>query len=97
MTTYTYETDDEGDDVEPCPMGCGGLTDDPAGGPCESCWDAVPDEVDDCWECHGEGYVECVDPIQCFAPNHIGDTLANQMHECGDCGGTGTAPTRGRR
>jgi len=21
-----------------CPMGCGGLTEDPYGGPCETCW-----------------------------------------------------------
>lgn len=27
---------------QPCPMGCGGLTEDVAGGPCESCWDAAP-------------------------------------------------------
>lgn len=29
--------------VDPCPMGCGGLTDDPYGGPCTRCWNAVYD------------------------------------------------------
>lgn len=27
------------DGPEPCPMGCGNLTHDAAGGPCEYCWD----------------------------------------------------------
>ncbi len=27
---------------DPCPMGCGGTTDDPYGGPCRRCWAAVP-------------------------------------------------------
>jgi hypothetical protein len=81
---------DPGDELEPCPMGCGGLTDDVAGGPCKTCWDNLPDDVDDCWECH-EGWRACDDPIQCFAPSHI-DIGGDQMHECGDCGGTGTVP-----
>ncbi|MGW6502948.1 hypothetical protein [Nonomuraea angiospora] len=29
-------------DPYPCPQGCGGFTEDPAGGPCKACWDAVP-------------------------------------------------------
>ena len=28
--------------AEPCPMGCGGLTDDPYGGPCRTCWSNAP-------------------------------------------------------
>jgi hypothetical protein len=24
-----------------CPNGCGGVTEDPYGGPCKACWDAV--------------------------------------------------------
>ena len=24
-----------------CPQGCGGVTGDPYGGPCQACWDAV--------------------------------------------------------
>lgn len=24
-----------------CPNGCGGVTEDPYGGPCQACWDAV--------------------------------------------------------
>jgi hypothetical protein len=45
--TYTWEStcDDGGDmddaDFDPCPMGCGRLTDDVAGGPCSKCWDEV--------------------------------------------------------
>ena len=29
-------------DAWPCPEACGGLTEDPAGGPCKCCWDKVP-------------------------------------------------------
>lgn len=29
-------------DAQPCPMACGGLTDDPYGGPCTRCWNNVP-------------------------------------------------------
>lgn len=25
-------------DITPCPEGCGGLTEDPYGGPCAACW-----------------------------------------------------------
>jgi hypothetical protein len=28
--------------ADACPMGCGGVTEDVYGGPCQSCWDAVP-------------------------------------------------------
>lgn len=38
-TTLIRDAFDEGD--EPCPMGCGNLTDDPYGGPCEQCWSDV--------------------------------------------------------
>lgn len=31
-------------EVSPCPMGCGGMTDDPAGGPCKACWAKVYDK-----------------------------------------------------
>lgn len=35
----TYEWTVPADvDIDPCPQGCGGLTDDPYGGPCSSCW-----------------------------------------------------------
>lgn len=27
---------------DPCPNACGGLTEDPYGGPCKACWAAVP-------------------------------------------------------
>lgn len=40
MSTIIWE--DLPDDAWPCPMGCGGLTEDPYGGPCRACWDAVP-------------------------------------------------------
>jgi hypothetical protein len=29
-----------------CPQGCGGITEDPYGGPCTACWDAVGTEPD---------------------------------------------------
>ena len=35
--THTWELDED-DDRAPCPMGCGNLTDDVAGGPCSACW-----------------------------------------------------------
>lgn len=47
---WDFDLDDES---EPCPMGCGGLTDDPYGGPCERCWASAPkssatgDELDE--------------------------------------------------
>lgn len=28
---------------DPCPQGCGNLTDDPYGGPCTDCWNAIYD------------------------------------------------------
>jgi hypothetical protein len=33
-------------DAWPCPEGCGGLTEDPYGGPCKTCWDKVPSASD---------------------------------------------------
>lgn len=38
-------------DAYPCPQGCGRLTDDPYGGPCTACWDAIAnyDQIDDDW------------------------------------------------
>lgn len=30
----------------PCPEGCGGLTEDTAGGPCNACWRKLDDEPD---------------------------------------------------
>lgn len=33
---------DEDDDFWPCPMACGGGTEDEAGGPCKACWAEVP-------------------------------------------------------
>lgn len=30
-------------DAWPCPEGCGGLTEDEAGGPCKACWDKLDD------------------------------------------------------
>lgn len=29
-------------DLGPCPNGCGRTSEDPYGGPCKACWDAVP-------------------------------------------------------
>jgi hypothetical protein len=38
------------DEIDLCPQGCGRTTEDPAGGPCKACWDAVPMPG---WEHHG--------------------------------------------
>jgi len=40
MATHDWELDED-DDSDPCPMGCGNLTDDVAGGPCSQCWAAA--------------------------------------------------------
>jgi hypothetical protein len=81
-----------------CPEGCGGITEDPYGGPCKACWDAVgrgPDidhddlPADDdprCTHCNGEIWVECDDPIQCCDPRCNGE-----LHPDPACGGTGLA------
>ncbi len=37
MTTLVWEVP-EGSDFWPCPEGCGGPTEDAAGGPCKRCW-----------------------------------------------------------
>jgi hypothetical protein len=29
-------------DLDSCPQGCGRTTEDPYGGPCRACWNAVP-------------------------------------------------------
>jgi hypothetical protein len=39
MATLIIETTDP--DFWPCPEGCGGATEDEAGGPCRRCWDKV--------------------------------------------------------
>ena len=33
---------DEELEFDPCPMGCGRMTDDPYGGPCTQCWKDAP-------------------------------------------------------
>jgi hypothetical protein len=40
MAIFTWDLPPDSD-LTPCPQGCGGLTDDPYGGPCTRCWDAV--------------------------------------------------------
>lgn len=77
-----------------CPEGCGGITEDPYGGPCKTCWDKVGagkniDEHSDddprCTHCNGEPWLqECDDPLQCCDPRCDG-----QWHPCTACGGTG--------
>jgi hypothetical protein len=40
MAIYTWDLPADSD-AWPCPEACGGLTEDPAGGPCKRCWDKV--------------------------------------------------------
>ena len=42
-----------------CPQGCGGITEDPYGGPCQACWDAVgkDDDEDQDEDDDDDGYV----------------------------------------
>lgn len=55
---------------DPCPNACGGLTEDPYGGPCKACWAATtqprheePDDEDG-WCCGGDGCIgECGDDV----------------------------------
>ena len=43
MTTLEWIVPEDSD-FWPCPMGCGGGTDDEGGGPCRNCWNALDDE-----------------------------------------------------
>lgn len=55
MAIYTVETTDP--NYWPCPEGCGGPTEDPYGGPCKQCWDAVPSAwPEDDYDEVGEAY-----------------------------------------
>lgn len=47
MATLVWETTDP--DFWPCPEGCGGATEDEAGGPCRRCWEKVDDGSSDRW------------------------------------------------
>lgn len=42
-------------ELTPCPMGCGRMTEDPAGGPCHACWALVSEEQEPCCESCGKG------------------------------------------
>lgn len=44
---YTLEFELSEDSLDPCPNACGGLTEDPYGGPCKACWAAVPGPGDE--------------------------------------------------
>ena len=37
----TWEGGPEDEVPNFCPNGCGGISEDPYGGPCQACWDAV--------------------------------------------------------
>lgn len=55
--------------------------------------DAYDDEFADpddwaCTHCGGEGYAECIDPLQCMAPSHIGNDF-DLWCPCTACGGSG--------
>jgi hypothetical protein len=40
MSIKEYEFPEDSD-LQPCPMGCGRITEDVGGGPCEACWQEV--------------------------------------------------------
>ena len=49
MSDYVFVSDEEEQhgDSEPCPMGCGRITDDVYGGPCSLCWSDLYASRDD--------------------------------------------------
>jgi len=59
MPIHRYELPADAN-CEPCPMGCGGMTADPAGGPCQSCIAALyaEDEEEPCCESCGKPIYE---------------------------------------
>lgn len=40
---------------DPCPNACGGLTEDPYGGPCKNCWANTRLDI----QCHGDALGRC--------------------------------------
>lgn len=72
-------------DLTPCPMGCGRLTEDPAGGPCRACWAAPTyhgrtDQVLHFGagpSCCGEPMVACDDHgrFRCFSCGRTGSVV----------------------
>lgn len=57
MTTLEFVLPEGSPD--PCPNACGGLTEDPYGGPCKACWNDVPGPYDDLSETYpGSGIWE---------------------------------------
>lgn len=42
-----WEFPEDYDGNDPCPMGCGNITDDAYGGPCSHCWNETPGAGDD--------------------------------------------------
>jgi len=56
MAILIIETTDP--DFWPCPEGCGGATEDEAGGPCRRCWDKVDNASDRWWDIRGQAYEE---------------------------------------
>ena len=55
MTIHEYILPEDSD-LTPCPMGCGGFTEDVAGGPCNKCWKEVDDDDEDDWGEYGDGF-----------------------------------------
>ncbi len=46
--THTWTFPEDYDGPEPCPLGCGNLTEDAAGGPCDACWrETLTNQEDD--------------------------------------------------
>lgn len=48
MPTLVFELPEGSPD--PCPNACGGLTEDPYGGPCKACWAGVDRAESDFWD-----------------------------------------------
>ena len=68
MTIHEYILPQDSD-LTPCPMGCGGFTEDVAGGPCDKCWREVDDEdeanapwCDDCGQMPDQCYCDPDNP-----------------------------------
>jgi hypothetical protein len=90
MAILTWEGSADEEVPNFCPQGCGGISEDPYGGPCQRCWDAVGSRhADDDDDYYRQSTTACCPrqtiPDSCGCP----DGCACLCRDC-DCG-TGCA------